>query len=184
MNAVVFANELQRRIDTQPLVKGKITSSSLHPGVIYTGLSRETFFLWRYLFGFALKLVGKNVVQGSQTTLMAALAPSLKGKGGVYLTDCEVATPHADAVYTPGQKFPAGEKLWQVSGNLLNQRGIAVGVRQRPKPKAEEKKVCIRRPFDCVSTCISAHFSMTCRQVCLCCVWPLFVFPLTLPLPH
>jgi len=138
---VVFANELQRRIDTQPLVKGKITSYSLHPGVIFTGLSRENFFVFRYVFGFLLKLIGKNAVQGSQTTLMAALAPSLKGKGGLYLKDCEVVAPHADAVYTPGQKFPAGEKLWQVSGNLLNQRGIAVGVRQRPKPKAEEKKV-------------------------------------------
>ncbi len=132
---VLFANELQRRIDTQSLLQGTISSHSLHPGVIATGLSREMNPIMRLLGNLIIPLFGKSVKQGAQTTLYAALSSEIRGQGGLYLSDCGIQAPHTEAVYTKGKAFPAGEKLWRISTTLLNQRGIAVGIAQRPKPK-------------------------------------------------
>ncbi len=96
---VVFANELQRRIDTQPLLKGLITSTSLHPGTIATGLSREANFVARLFVNGVLGLIGKSTKQGAQTTLCATLSSELNKKGAVYLDDCEIVAPHPEAVY-------------------------------------------------------------------------------------
>jgi len=86
---ILFSNELARRY-----AKYGVSSFSLHPGIIATGLHRSTT---NPLFSIAYSIIvgnlGKNPVQGAQTTITAAISKSLEGKSGVFLSECAVVDP-------------------------------------------------------------------------------------------
>eukprot|EP00026_Physarum_polycephalum_P018000 Phypoly_transcript_19421.p1 GENE.Phypoly_transcript_19421~~Phypoly_transcript_19421.p1 ORF type:complete len:210 (+),score=38.70 Phypoly_transcript_19421:37-630(+) len=89
---VLFANEFNKRYKS----KG-ITASSLHPGVIYTELSRhmnpeelspEAFAkIPNFERGAKFNLKPKTPAQGAATTIYAALAPEA-AEGGKFYDDC------------------------------------------------------------------------------------------------
>lgn len=68
----------------------------------------------------------KSLEQGAATTVLAALAKDLEGKGGLYLEDCQVAAPWdpASGPWAPGYASWAydgekAKKLWEVSTKLV-----------------------------------------------------------------
>ncbi|EHK42501.1 hypothetical protein TRIATDRAFT_86611 [Trichoderma atroviride IMI 206040] len=119
------ANEIERRYHSKGL-----HAFSLHPGAIATDLLRhvddDVKNGWQQ--NKYLDTYWKSPEQGAATSVWAALAKELEGKGGLYLDDCQIAGAH-DASKTgpqgPGYKpwayNPEGEtKLWKMSLELLN----------------------------------------------------------------
>ena len=108
---VLFSLELRR------LLKGtRITSNSLHPGVIKTGLFRNmsgfrqgAFAAWSALGG------GKSIEEGAATSCYVATSPLLGSTSGRYFED-------SNAVTVPGknhmQDIEMADRLWQVSEDL------------------------------------------------------------------
>jgi NAD(P)-dependent dehydrogenase (short-subunit alcohol dehydrogenase family) len=88
------ANELERRYGAQG-----VHGFSLHPGGILTPLQRhlteEQIAQWKKIPG--VDLMVKSPRQGAATSVWAATAGYWEGKGGVYLEDCSVALPKAEA---------------------------------------------------------------------------------------
>ena len=84
---MLFAIELTRRYKDDG-----IFSNSLMPGVILTGLQRYTNKEVLEKRGIvAGNPFFKTIEQGASTTVWAALAPELEGKGGLYLENCEIS---------------------------------------------------------------------------------------------
>lgn len=61
-----------------------------------------------------MRIFGKTIEQGSQTTIYAAISPKLEGKGGLYLADCEIAQPAPHSVNPERAK-----KLWELSEKMV-----------------------------------------------------------------
>ena len=119
------ANEIERRYGSKNL-----HAFSVHPGVIATDLLRhipeEQKAAWdddNYI-----KDYWKSPEQGAATSVWAAVATELEGKGGKYLDDCQVAAPRNPAKsggQGPGYGSWAynseGEaKLWKKTLELIN----------------------------------------------------------------
>jgi len=106
---VLFTVELQRR-----LAGTGVEAFSLHPGAVATELARNLNVLIRGVFSVGMSLLGKTPVQGAQTSIYAAISPSLQGKGGAYLQDCRIkkAAPQSTDPET-------AKKLWEISAKLV-----------------------------------------------------------------
>jgi NAD(P)-dependent dehydrogenase (short-subunit alcohol dehydrogenase family) len=122
----LFAIGLERR-----LAADGIHAYAVHPGVIVTELVRhmqsEDMELLRTRSRGRMQL--KTVEQGAATTLFAATAPELDGRGGLYLEDCRVAqvddAPEAgEGVRSYAVDPELAERLWEVSERLV---GVRVG---------------------------------------------------------
>ena len=55
--------------------------------------------------------------QGAQTSLYAALEPSLQSKSGIYLSDCKEASPSKKALVEADQ-----DRLWEISEKMVGLR--------------------------------------------------------------
>jgi NAD(P)-dependent dehydrogenase (short-subunit alcohol dehydrogenase family) len=106
---VLFASELGRRL------KGtRITSNSLHPGVVHTKFANSGGFLSGFfynVFGFLME----TPAQGARTSIYAASSPELEGVTGKYLSACKVVKPAPQAINEATAK-----KLWDISAKLVN----------------------------------------------------------------
>jgi NAD(P)-dependent dehydrogenase (short-subunit alcohol dehydrogenase family) len=122
---ILHALELEKRLAN----KG-IHAYSLHPGVIKTNLVRH---LTQDDFESINKnvsqgvLIRKNIEQGAATQVYAATAPELEGKGGLYLSDCqimkvndEIAGQHALRSFAVDSKL--AEKLWTISEEMVGEQ--------------------------------------------------------------
>ncbi len=75
------------------LLRGtRITSNSLHPGVIATELSRNLNPVSRFAWHAYVKLAGKTVAQGAATTCYVATSAQLGNVSGRYFEDCNAVT--------------------------------------------------------------------------------------------
>lgn len=75
------------------LLRGtRITSNSLHPGVINTDIDRNLNPLTRFAFGVLTKLAGKSVEEGAATTCYVATSEALGATSGQYFEDCNAVT--------------------------------------------------------------------------------------------
>jgi len=123
---VLFAVELNRRLE-----RLGVNAFAVHPGVIVTELGRhltkediEAFSKGMRGRGEALRR--KSIEQGAATTVWAASSPQLKGKGGLYLEDCQIATP-SEEPGTPRGYMPyatderAAKKLWEISEQIVGE---------------------------------------------------------------
>ncbi len=122
---VLFAFELDRRL----ALRG-VRANALHPGAILTDLGRhmarsDLDELQARNQGRRLQF--KSVPAGAATSVWAASAPELEGRGGLYLEDCGVAGPKAD----PGAQYgyeayardpAAARALWDLSEETLGVR--------------------------------------------------------------
>lgn len=122
---VLFAVGLERRLGARG-----VHSYALHPGAILTELGRhlqaEDFEFIRSRNSRA-GMGFKNVEAGSATSVFAATAPELEGRGGVYLEDCHVAAVNDTADALDGVKSYAvdpenAERLWAASEKLVGER--------------------------------------------------------------
>jgi NAD(P)-dependent dehydrogenase (short-subunit alcohol dehydrogenase family) len=121
---VLFAVELERRLGERG-----VHAYAVHPGVIMTELSRhmgkEDYEHIRSRAGGQLKL--KSVEAGAATSVYAATAPELEGRGGLYLEDCHVAEVDDDPDAREGVRSyavdpEAAKRLWTISEELVGQR--------------------------------------------------------------
>jgi NAD(P)-dependent dehydrogenase (short-subunit alcohol dehydrogenase family) len=123
---VLFAVELDRRYRD-----AGVRAFAVHPGMIATDLSRH---LTRESLAQIVDMAEgsgesyKSVAEGAATSVWAATAPELDGKGGVYLANCAVAPPIEEA--SPGYAahavdLDAARRLWEIStaaGEVMPQR--------------------------------------------------------------
>jgi NAD(P)-dependent dehydrogenase (short-subunit alcohol dehydrogenase family) len=123
---VLFSVALDRRL--APL---GVRAHALHPGAIMTELGRHLSpediqeLMSRVPGGKGMEW--KTVPCGAATSVWAATAPELEGRGGLYLEDCRVSalrsSPEAETGYEPWALDPeAAEKLWSVSEELVGER--------------------------------------------------------------
>jgi NAD(P)-dependent dehydrogenase (short-subunit alcohol dehydrogenase family) len=107
---ILMTVELHRRFGADG-----ITALSVHPGTCQTNLGRymdRTTAKTLFKMGpdtFAPENM-KSVAQAAATSVWAATAPSLTGRGGAYLADCQVATA-APAAIDPA----SAQRLWLLS---------------------------------------------------------------------
>lgn len=106
---ILFSNELGRR-----LAGTGVVTSSLHPGVISTGLHRSMTnpvftFIYENVWGF----LGKDPEHGAQTTITAAIAKEFENKTSVYMGECKEEEP---AEAAKDEKL--AQKLWALSEKL------------------------------------------------------------------
>ena len=120
---VLFAVGLERRLGAQG-----VHANALHPGAIVTELGRhlqaEDF---EFLSSRNRGMQFKSVEAGAATSVFAATAPELEGRGGLYLEDCHVAAVNDAADALDGVKSYAvdpdnAERLWRVSEELVGER--------------------------------------------------------------
>jgi NAD(P)-dependent dehydrogenase (short-subunit alcohol dehydrogenase family) len=122
---IYLANEIDRRYGSKGL-----HAWSLHPGGIMTGLSRHTdperIKAWQK--DETTRNYFKSVPQGAATSVWAAVAAELEGKGGKFLSNCEVVGPFngsgplevGDDGYAPWAYDEEKEKLlWAESCKMV-----------------------------------------------------------------
>jgi NAD(P)-dependent dehydrogenase (short-subunit alcohol dehydrogenase family) len=106
-----------------------VEAFSLHPGAIKTDLSRhqtEEDLARSRMLQQSGRLSLKTVAAGAATSVYAATAPELAGKGGAYLADCAISPISAEeggfTVVRPYALDPAAaERLWAVSEEMVGQ---------------------------------------------------------------
>lgn len=121
----LFAVELNRRFSSSG-----ITANAVHPGGIMTGLQQHLTMEEMTASGWFDKdgnphPVFKNIEQGAATSVWAATAPELAGKGGKYLEDCNEAEPFSPEIRMSGVMphaldAAAAAKLWEVSEGMIS----------------------------------------------------------------
>lgn len=121
---VLLAVELERRLGARG-----VHANALHPGVIATELSRhmvpEDYERLRSRApGGQMRL--KSVEAGAATSVYAATAPELEGRGGLYLEDCHVADVDDAEGASGGVRSYAldpdsAKRLWSVSEEMVGQ---------------------------------------------------------------
>lgn len=123
---VLFTVELERRLGARG-----VHALAVHPGVIQTELSRymseEDWELIRSRAtarGGELKL--KTVEAGAATSVYAATAPELEGRGGIYLEDCHIAEVDDAEDASGGVRSyavdpEAAKRLWSLSEEMVGE---------------------------------------------------------------
>lgn len=106
----LFSLELAR------LLKGtRITSNSLHPGVIDTNITRNVSSIGQTAFGLYTTLAGKTVEQGAATSCYVGTSPLLGSTSGQYFEDCNAVTIAGDHYLYDAEM---ASQLWSVSEEL------------------------------------------------------------------
>ncbi len=105
---VLFSNELARREDA-----AKVTSNSLHPGVVATGFGQNDPGWFRPLVTLGRPFL-RTPEKGARTSVFVASDPRLVGVTGRYFMDSREATPARFALDDAAEK-----RLWEVSEKLV-----------------------------------------------------------------
>lgn len=94
-----------------------ITTYSLHPGVLHTGLAGTLADSWykRMLVNISMFLIGTSYYYGSQTSLYCCLEEGIESKSGGYFKKCKY-----EEVFKVATEQDVGEKLWRISSELCN----------------------------------------------------------------
>lgn len=102
---ILFSAELGRR-----LAGSGVSTFSLHPGVIDTGIWRHTPKMFQALNRFRLA----PLEEGARTSLYCALEPALAEGSGLYFSDCAAVLPAP-----PGRDADLAARLWEWSEKAL-----------------------------------------------------------------
>lgn len=101
---------------------------AVHPGVIMTELSRhlmESDYEFLASRGSASAMKMKSVEAGAATSVWAASSPTLEGRGGFYLEDCQEAVPLVEGVDGGVADYAldssAADQLWDISEKLVGE---------------------------------------------------------------
>jgi NAD(P)-dependent dehydrogenase (short-subunit alcohol dehydrogenase family) len=118
------ANEIERRYGSKGL-----HAFSLHPGGIRTELLRHVTAEQQAEWDKSDVVTNywKSPQQGAATTVWAAVARELEGKGGKYLDNCQIAGLHNEELgrYAPGYApwaydTEGAKKLWEIALETLD----------------------------------------------------------------
>jgi len=118
---ILYSIELSRRL------KGKLVSYSLHPGVIWTNINKDSNHDEMKALGL-LDAEGnpidgqfqwKTMGEGASTTITAAFDPSLLATPGAYLDDNKDAT---STLAEHSSKPELAEKLWPWTEKLIGEK--------------------------------------------------------------
>eukprot|EP00418_Pyrodinium_bahamense_P076275 CAMPEP_0179068012 /NCGR_PEP_ID=MMETSP0796-20121207/29787_1 /TAXON_ID=73915 /ORGANISM="Pyrodinium bahamense, Strain pbaha01" /LENGTH=390 /DNA_ID=CAMNT_0020765063 /DNA_START=1 /DNA_END=1173 /DNA_ORIENTATION=+ len=124
----LFARALAQRLPAD----GRISSVSVHPGVIRTNLWRSTP-AGNNLGGWLLELLvaDKSVPQGAATTLWACLAPAVASRdyAGAYLADCGLGSASSSAC-----DAALADALWVATESQLDEALAKRGLSPDGKP--------------------------------------------------
>jgi hypothetical protein len=128
-----MANEITRRFSAQGL-----QAWSVHPGGIRTGLQRPNLYdAWVFVKSGPMTtyMSMQNPAQGASTTVWAAVARSLEGKGGRYLERCRISEParKGHGLIDPGHAPWAynekdARRLWDMSAGLVGLEACGEGL--------------------------------------------------------
>jgi NAD(P)-dependent dehydrogenase (short-subunit alcohol dehydrogenase family) len=121
---VLHAVELDRLLRDQG-----VRAFALHPGGIVTELGRhldEDDLAQFRERARTSSLTWKSVEAGAATSIFAATAPELEGRGGLYLEDCQVAQPAAGPDVAGGihgwaTDPEAAIRLWSLSEQMVGE---------------------------------------------------------------
>jgi len=108
---ILFTKELSRR--WKPL---GITSYSLHPGFVRSAIFDVDTRNKRDLIIFLSYIVGKNTVQGAQTSIFLSMKPGIEHLTGEHFADCRLETL---LVNKEVHNADLAEKLWRRSEELV-----------------------------------------------------------------
>ena len=122
----LFVHELDRRLRS-----AGVRAYALHPGIIMTELARHlTPDDMKGMMNDspdAPPMHFKSIPAGAATSVWAATAPELEGRGGLYLEDCTVAGPAGSG--GPGMGYAphafdgeSAARLWQLSEQWVGER--------------------------------------------------------------
>ncbi len=122
----LFAVELNRRLSP-----AGVTANAVHPGGIMTGLQQHLSQEEMNAMGWFDQdgkphPVFKTLAGGASTSIWAATAPELEGRGGLYLEDCNEGEPAVSEKRMSGY-FPhavdkeAAARLWKVSEAMVGE---------------------------------------------------------------
>ena len=116
---ILFSVELDRRLGDRG-----VHAYAVHPGMIATELGRHmTKDDFQALMDRAKAAPSggmppyKTVEQGAATSVWAATAPELDGRGGTYLADAEVTDQHAPWARDP----ESAARLWTLTEQMVGQ---------------------------------------------------------------
>lgn len=105
---ILFTAELARRLEGT-----KVTTNSLHPGVIASGFARNNVGF----VGFLAKLASPFLMSsenGAKTTVFLATDPSVAGTSGLYFSKSKPKPPSREA-----RDASVAKRLWDVSEELV-----------------------------------------------------------------
>ena len=123
---VLFSVGLSKR-----LAQFGITANAVHPGMIMeTDLGRHLKpedYEYLMALGNPEDFAVKSLQAGAATTVWAATAPELRGKGGLYLEDCHIAEANDEEGTAGGFRRRVvdpvrAERLWALSEALVGQQ--------------------------------------------------------------
>ena len=123
---ILFAVELDRRLRDRG-----VRANAVHPGVIQTELGRHMTLedyedLQRRARERGASMQRKNIAAGAATSVYAATAPELEGRGGLYLEDCHVAAVDdvdvSGGVRSYAVDAEAARRLWAMSEEMAGQQ--------------------------------------------------------------
>jgi len=102
-------------VQLQKLLKGAdVDVFAVHPGGAATELHQDMGAFHYHFINFLMFIAGKTLEQACQTSLFAAVSPSLQGKGGIYLADCKA---RRSAKYTTDEQYC--NRLWELSSKMV-----------------------------------------------------------------
>ncbi len=123
---VLFTVELERRLGSRG-----VHACAVHPGVIQTELSRYMGEEdWELIRSRAVAREGelrtKSVEAGAATSVYAATAPELEGRGGIYLEDCAISAVDDSEDASSGVRSyavdqDAARRLWSLSEEMVGE---------------------------------------------------------------
>jgi NAD(P)-dependent dehydrogenase (short-subunit alcohol dehydrogenase family) len=121
----LFAVGFDRR-----MAREGVRAFAVHPGAIATELARHLTREDLHEIVTRIRTTAgglKEVPAGAATSVWAATAPELAGKGGLYLEDCRISAPAGTEGVTTGYRDYAldpelADRLWKVSEALLGLR--------------------------------------------------------------
>ncbi|WP_375772617.1 SDR family oxidoreductase [Archangium gephyra] len=108
-----LANILFSRALAKRLTGTKVTSNSLHPGVVRTGFGHNSEGFFKHLVKLASPFM-LSAEGGARTSVYLASAPEVEGVTAKYFAKCKVARESKAA-----QDDAAAEKLWRMSAELV-----------------------------------------------------------------
>lgn len=123
---ILFAVGLDKRLGDQG-----VRAFAVHPGVIETELGRHMDEQDRAMMEQRAESMGgwkfKSIPAGAATSVFAATAPELEGRGGVYLEDCHVADVNDNEGADEGVRGyaldpQAADRLWSLSEEMVGQQ--------------------------------------------------------------
>lgn len=108
---ILFAAELARR---EEAAGSKVTSNSLHPGVIASGFARNEGGITAWLAGTFGPWFLTSTDDGARTSLHLAASPAVRGISGRYWSGTKPTAPRS-----AGQDMEAARRLWEISESLV-----------------------------------------------------------------